>query len=121
MRKISLKRAAFSALAALSIVPLQADVYDVTVEGPDAIFLAGRTDVVIPAASVNSGTTLMTIANLSTLLVETHVNQVDVGKLTLKQDVSLTAESVKDEQIDAIISFVAPVASVKNGVKGFTV
>jgi HlyD family secretion protein len=77
--------------------------------------------VVIPAASVNSGTTLMTIANLSTLLVETHVNQVDVAKLTLKQDVSLTAESVKDEQIDAIISFVAPVASVKNGVKGFTV
>src|SRR5215212_6015910 len=30
--------------------------------------------VVIAAASVNSGTTLMTIANLSKLLVETHIN-----------------------------------------------
>jgi RND family efflux transporter MFP subunit len=77
--------------------------------------------VVIPAASVNSGTILMNIANLSTLLVETHVNQVDVAKLTLKQDVSLTAESVRDEEMGAIIAFIAPVATVKNGVKGFTV
>ena len=77
--------------------------------------------VVIPAASVNSGTTLMTIANLSTLIVETHVNQVDVAKLTLKQDVELTAESIRDEPMNAIVSFVAPVATVKNSVKGFTV
>src|SRR5687768_12911813 len=77
--------------------------------------------VVISAASVNSGTTLMTIANLSKLIVETHVNQVDVAKLMLKQQVSLTAESIRDENLDAVISFVAPVATVKNAVKGFTV
>lgn len=77
--------------------------------------------VVIPAASVNSGTLLMSIANLSRLLVETHVNQVDVAKLTLKQDVELTAESIKDEQMDANVTFIAPVATVKNGVKGFKV
>ena len=77
--------------------------------------------VVIPAASVNNGTTLMTIANLSRLLVETHVNQADVGKLALKQDVKLTAESIKDEEMDAEIFFIAPVATLKNNVKGFTV
>ncbi len=76
--------------------------------------------VVIPAASVNSGTTLMTIANLSRLIVETHVNQVDVAKLALKQDVKLSAESIKDEEMSATISFIAPVATVKNSVKGFT-
>jgi multidrug resistance efflux pump len=43
--------------------------------------------VIIPAASVNNGTTLMTIANLSKLIVETHVNQVDVAKLGAKQEV----------------------------------
>ena len=77
--------------------------------------------VVIPAASVNSGTTLMTIANLSRLLVETHVNQADVAKLALKQDVKLSAESIKDEEMDAEIFFIAPVATLKNNVKGFTV
>ena len=37
----------FSVLAAAA----QAQVHDVTVDGPDAIFLAGRTDVVIPPAN----------------------------------------------------------------------
>lgn len=77
--------------------------------------------VVIPAASVNSGTTLMSIANLSRLIVETHVNQVDVGKLALKQEVKLMAEAIKDEDMLAEISFVAPVATNRNGIKGFTV
>ena len=39
-----------------------------------------RRPVIIAAASVNSGTTLMTVANLSKLLVETHINQVDVAR-----------------------------------------
>lgn len=77
--------------------------------------------VVVAAASVNSGTTLMTIADLSRLLVATHVNQVDVSKLQLKQKIKLNAESLKDMDFNAAISFIAPVATVKNGVKGFDV
>ena len=77
--------------------------------------------VVISAASVNSGTTLMTIANLSKLIVETHVNQIDVSKLALEQEVMLSAESIRDESLEAVIKFIAPVATVKNAVKGFTV
>ena len=77
--------------------------------------------VIIPAASVNNGTTLMTIANLSKLIVETHVNQVDVAKLGAKQEVKLTAESIKDEEMAAQVFHIAPVASIKNSVKGFSV
>jgi len=77
--------------------------------------------VVIAAASVNSGTTLMTIANLSKLRVETHINQVDVARLSLNQPVKLRAESFRDMEIDAAISFIAPIASIKNNVKGFQV
>ena len=77
--------------------------------------------VIVAAASVNSGTLLMTIANLSRLIVETHVNQIDVDRLTLKQKVKLSAESIRDEELEADIFFIAPVASVKNSVKGFTV
>ncbi len=77
--------------------------------------------VVIAAASVNSGTTLLTIANLAKLLVETHINQVDVAKLELDKRVKLRAESLKDGEMEARISFIAPVATVKNNVKGFQV
>ena len=77
--------------------------------------------VVVSAASVNSGTTLMIVADLSKLLVTTNINQVDVAMLQLKQMVKLTMESVKQETMEARVSFIAPVATVKNGVKGFQV
>jgi RND family efflux transporter MFP subunit len=77
--------------------------------------------VVIAAASVNSGTSLMTIANLSKLLVETHINQIDVARLHLDQEVKLHAESFKDLELDATISRIAQVATIKNSVKGFQV
>lgn len=77
--------------------------------------------VAIAAASVNNGTTLMTVANLSKLLVESHVNQVDVAKLSTGLQVKLVAESIKDEEMEAEIDFIAPVATVKSNVKGFVV
>lgn len=77
--------------------------------------------VAIAAASVNSGTPLMSIANLSKLMVETHVNQVDVSKLAIRQEVKLLAEALKDEEMLAEIIFIAPVATIRNGIKGFTV
>jgi len=77
--------------------------------------------VVVPAASVNSGTTLMTVADLSKLLVTTNVNQVDVAMLQLKQMVKLTMEAIKQETMEGRVSFIAPVATIKNGVKGFQV
>ena len=45
--------AAFStALAAVAMAsPAQAAIFDVTIDGPDAIWLAGRTDLVVPPAS----------------------------------------------------------------------
>ena len=77
--------------------------------------------VIIAAASVNSGTTLMTIADLRKLLVQTHINQVDVARIELSQPVKLRAESLKDLEMEATISFIAPVATVTNNVKGFDV
>lgn len=77
--------------------------------------------VVIAAASVNSGTALMTVANLETLLVQTHVNQVDVARLKVDQPVKLKAESLRDVAMNGKISFIAPVATVKANVKGFDI
>ena len=77
--------------------------------------------VVIAAASVNSGTTLMSIANLSKLQIEMHINQVDKARLTLDKVVQIRAEALKDESMDARISFIAPIATTKSSVKGFQV
>ena len=68
-----------------------------------------------------SSTTLMIIANLSKLVIDTHVPQADVTKLTSKQAVQFTADSIRGEQMEATISFIAPIATVKNSVKGFIV
>ncbi len=77
--------------------------------------------VVIGAASVNSGTTLMMVADLSRLLLDTYVNQVDVARLEVGQKVTLRVESTKEQGVEGEIRFIAPVATVKNGVKGFQV
>lgn len=77
--------------------------------------------VVVAAASVNSGTTLMTLADLSKLLVNTHVNQVDVTRLRQDQTVDLTLDSAREEKMRGKIVFIAPIASIKNNVKGFDV
>ena len=90
-------------------------------DGTVLTVLVVQGQVAIAAASVNSGTTLMSIANLSKLIVETHVNQVDVSKLRPRQQVKLLAESLKDEEMQAEITFIAPIATIRNGIKGFTV
>lgn len=77
--------------------------------------------VVIAAASVNSGTSLMTVANLEKLLVVTHVNQVDVARLKPGQEVRLRADSLKDSTMTGRIRRIAPKATPKNNVKGFEV
>jgi RND family efflux transporter MFP subunit len=83
--------------------------------------------VVVGAASINSGTTLMTIADLTHLLINAHVNQLDAGKLSIGQRMSVTPPDGKQNPTDegqgaeAIVSFIAPLATVKNNIKGFEV
>ena len=45
--------------------------------------------VVVAAASVNSGTTLLLFADLSRLLIQTHVNQMDAGRLTVGREMTI--------------------------------
>src|SRR5688572_9954966 len=63
MIKKSVAQLGLAAIAAagLSVVPVNGIVVSVTVDGPDAIFLAGRTDVIIPPPGDpwNTGTHLI--------------------------------------------------------------
>ncbi len=77
--------------------------------------------VVVSAASVNSGTLLMDIADLSQMFIAAHINQVDVTKLKPGHPAEVSINSINDLTMKGKISFIAPVADVKRNVKGFTV
>lgn len=77
--------------------------------------------VVVAAASVNSGTVLMTFADLSRLLIYSHVNQVDAPRLKEGLEVDVNVADTPEQPITARIDFIAPLAVVKNNIKGFEV
>jgi RND family efflux transporter MFP subunit len=77
--------------------------------------------VVVAAASVNSGTMLVKLADMSKLLIATHVNQVDIAKLKEGMAVNFTVDSIGTQVMSGKIYRISPLAAVKNNVKGFTV
>jgi HlyD family secretion protein len=81
--------------------------------------IAGQ--VVVPAVSVNAGTTLATLADISSLIVDAHVNQLDIGKVNAGDMVEVLGGADDAIRTTAKITFIAPLATAKNNVKGFTV
>lgn len=68
----------------------------------------------------NSGTEIMSIANLSAMVVNAHVNQADVVRLSQGREVDVQAESVPDVKMTGTVERIAPQAVIKNGIKGFS-
>ena len=68
----------------------------------------------------NSGTEIMTIANLNDMIITAHINQADVIRLQTGQEVDIQVESVPGLKMKGRMERIAPQAILKNGVKGFT-
>lgn len=81
--------------------------------------IAGQ--VVVAAMSVNSGTALATLADLSTLLIDAHVNQLDIGKIAKGSKVEVLSGTDSETRTTARLTFIAPLATTKNNVKGFSI
>ncbi|PAW76889.1 MAG: hypothetical protein B9S32_13245 [Verrucomicrobia bacterium Tous-C9LFEB] len=77
--------------------------------------------VAIAAASVNSGTSLMTVADLSKMNISAHINQVDIAKIHLQEKVDIAVDSLPGVKMTGIVYLISPIAVIKNNVKGFTV
>jgi len=77
--------------------------------------------VVVGAASVNSGTMLLLFADLTRLLINAHVNQLDASRLLVGQEMAIRFADEESIGLNARIEFIAPVATVKNNIKGFEV
>src|SRR5881409_2814792 len=67
----------------------------------------------------NSGTEVLTIANLNEMIVNAHVNQADVTRLTQGQEVDVQVEAVPGLKITGTVERIAPQATIKNNIKGF--
>ena len=71
------------------------------------------------SAGFNSGTEVMSIANLNDMVVNAHVNQADVIRLQQGREVEIQAESVPGVKMLGLVERIAPQAVIKNGIKGF--
>ena len=72
------------------------------------------------SGGVNSGTEVLTIADLSELIINAHVNQADVTRITPNQKVQIEVEAVAGLKLFGRVDRIAPQATIKNGIKGFS-
>jgi macrolide-specific efflux system membrane fusion protein len=73
-------------------------------------------EVVTPGVQATfEGKALLTIADLSTLIVKADLNQIDVAKVKLGQKVKLTLDALPGKTYEAVITKVAPASSTPKG------
>jgi len=72
------------------------------------------------SAGFNSGTEILSIANLNDMIITAHINQADVTRMKNGQPVDVQVESVPGLRMRGVVERIAPQAIIKNGIKGFS-
>ena len=67
----------------------------------------------------NSGTEVLTIADLNNMIVNAHVNQADVTRIKPEQEVEVQVESVPGLVMKGTVERIAPQSTIKNSIKGY--
>ena len=67
----------------------------------------------------NSGTEVLTIADLNSLVINAQVNQADVPRLKPNEVVEITIEAVAGLKLHGTVERISPQATIKNNIKGF--
>src|SRR6266851_5370810 len=67
----------------------------------------------------NSGTEVLTIANLNEMVINAHINQADVTRLKIGQQVEVQVEAVPGLKVTGTVERIATQATIKNNIKGF--
>ena len=74
-----------------------------------------------PTAAVGGGTLLMTMANLNQVRVRAVVDEIDIGKISLDQEVILRVSAFRDKKFTGIVSKVEPLGLDVQNVTTFPV
>jgi RND family efflux transporter MFP subunit len=67
----------------------------------------------------NSGTEVLTIADLHAMVINAQVNQADVPRLKAGETVEVTIEAVAGLKLSGTVERISPQATIKNNIKGF--
>lgn len=67
----------------------------------------------------NSGTEVLTIADLNSMIINAQVNQADVPRLKPEQSVEVTIEAVPGLKVFGTVERISPQATIKNNLKGY--
>ncbi len=71
------------------------------------------------SAGFNSGTEVLTIADLNQLIINAHINQADITRLRVNQEVDVAVEAIQGLKVMGVVERMAPQATIKNNIKGF--
>lgn len=67
----------------------------------------------------NSGTEVLTIADLNSMIINAQVNQADVPRLKVGKAVEVTIEAVPGLMASGVVERISPQAAIKNNIKGY--
>ncbi len=67
----------------------------------------------------NSGTEVLTIADLNNMIINAQVNQADVPRLKVGETVEVTVEAVPGLRVTGEVERISPQATIKNNIKGY--
>src|SRR5438552_4958358 len=67
----------------------------------------------------NSGTEVLTIADLNSMIINAQVNQADVPRLKSGEQVEVLIEAVAGLKVTGVVERISPQATIKNNLKGF--
>jgi HlyD family secretion protein len=67
----------------------------------------------------NSGTEVLTIADLNSMIINAQVNQADVPRLRIGESVEVTIEAVPGLMATGVVERISPQATIKNNIKGY--
>jgi HlyD family secretion protein len=74
-----------------------------------------------PTSAVGGGTLLMTMADLSKVRVRALVDEIDVGKVSIGQTVSIKVAAYRDKEFFGTVSKIEPLAKIEQNVTTFPV
>lgn len=74
-----------------------------------------------PTSAVGGGTVLMTMADLSKVRVRALIDEIDVGKVSIGQTVSIKVAAYRDKEFFGVVKKVEPQARIEQNVTTFPV
>ncbi len=78
-------------------------------------------DQVIESNTMNDGTTIATLADISNMIFEGKVDEAEVGKLKEGMAIKITIGALSDQSFDGVLYFISPLGEDDNGTVKFEI